>query len=314
MTTTFKNVPDEIHSKILDTYLESPSIDFKTLKKMTLISKSNNLFITDKLNFLKNPNVQYFCKLQHIDNILLIVKRSAFDLEKLSKILTYVFESDFKDKRNIDKLVKLCKVSFPESIKYDFVNNTFIIFQLLKHTIKKNKSAVVVENNSMYIEPFDKIIDNILFQFFDDLYTYKNKTSPNKNIQSILTDESFTSENIDYSWHVIGFNLYYFYEKYRLLQENKMLTKKDFKDIPKYIFSTNHEISKNSIKYITQQEYQNNLNKNSTYVFSFIISEMIKQKLIHMDDRIKLQYEDNDGETIKRYEQVAKIYEYFNNL
>ena len=93
-----------------------------------------------------------------------------------------------------------------------------------------------------------------------------------------------------------------------------MLTKKDFKDIQKYIFSTNHEISKNSIKYITQQEYQNYLNKNSTYVFGFIISEMIKQKLIHMDDRIKLQYEDDDGETIKKYEQVAKIYEYFNNL
>lgn len=313
MTTTFKNVPDEIHSKILDTYLESPSIDFKTLKKMTLISKSNNLFITDKLNFLKNPNVQYFCKLQHIDNILLIVKKSTFDVEKLSKILTYVFESDFKEKRNIDKLEKMCKVSFPESVKFDFVNNTFIIFQLLKHTIKKNKSAVVVQDNSMHMESFDKIIDKILFQFFDDLYTYKNKTSPHKQM-SIRTDENFTSENIDYSWHIIGFNLYYFYEKYRLLQENKTLTKKDFNDIQKYIFSTNHEISKNSIKYIAQQEYQNNMNKNSTYIFSFIISEMIKQKLIHMDDRIKLNYEDDDGETIKRYEQVAKIYEYFNNF
>ena len=319
MTTTFKNVPSEIHNKILDTYLESPSIDFKTLKKMTLISKSNNSHIVTKLNFMKNPNVQHFCKLLHIDNLLLVVKRSAFGIEKLNEILTFVFEGDFKQGKNIEKLEKMCTISFPESISIEFSNNTFIIFQLLKHTIIKNRCSTVVENDVMKFIPFDRIIDNILFQFFEDLYVYKQKIYLTHKTKSSQKNNSnslhFSPETINYSWHMIGFNLYFVYEKYRQLSENTNVTKKDFKDFKKNILSTNHEISKNSIKYITQQAYEIEVNdKYFIFVISFIISEMIKQKLVYMEDKIRLQYEDEYGDSVKRYEKLSVIHSDFQQL
>jgi len=316
MAATFKNVPDEIHSKILDAYLESPSIDFKTLRKMTLVSKTNNSYIASKLNFMKNTNVQYFCKLLHIDNILLVIERSAFDIEKLNDILTFVLEGDFKQNSNIHKLEKMCQISFPESVSIEYTNNTFIILQLLKHTIRKNKNSALVENGTMHFVQFDTLIDSILFQFFDDLYlfkqrtyqTYKSKSSKKYNSKS-KDFSSFSSENLEFSWHMIGFNLYYVYEKNRLLKEQKIVTKKDFKDFQKYITSSNRQISMNSIKYMKQQS--NMISDNHlVLVFTFIILEMIKLKLVHKDDYVKILFEDEE-DSFKINMQVSRIYDEF---
>ena len=316
MIATFKNVPGEIHSKILDAYLESPSIDFKTLRKMTLVSKTNNSYIASKLNFMKNTNVQYFCKLLHIDNILLIIERSAFDIEKLNDILTFVIDGDFRQDVNIHILNKMCKVSFPESVSIEYTNNTFIILQLLKHTIRKNKNSTVKENGTMRFVSFDTLIDSILFHFFDDLYLFKQrtyqtrKTKSSKKYNSKSKDfSSFSDENLEFSWHMIGFNLYYVYEKNRLLKEQKVVTKEDFKDFQKYITSTNHQISMNSIKYMKQQS--NMISDNHlVLIFTFIMSKMIKLKLVHMNDNVKILFVDEE-DSFKINMQVSRIYDEF---
>ena len=301
MTTTLSNVPEDLHNKILNTYLESPSIDVKTLQKMSQINKNTRSYTSPKLKFLKNVITQKFCKLRQIGNILLVIKESAFDFERLDYIVNYIAETDFQHKKDFNELIKSCKVSFPSSASIKLINNTFIVFQFLKHRVIMCQKS----------ESVHRSMDSILFKYFDDLYAFKinNDRSPNK----MKEKSPFSSKNIDYAWHTVGLNLYYIYEINRLRMEKREITLKDFKTIEKYIISSNHEISKYTVQYIVQQ---NNIKSGDTLglIFSFILYTLLKQKLVSLDDNVKILFEE-DYESYKIYFLVSKIRDdFFNSL
>ena len=299
MASTLSNVPEDLHNKILDTYLESPSIDIKTLQKMSQINKNARSYTSPKLKFLKNAITQKFCKLRQIGNILLVIKESAFDFERLGYIIDYITETDFQHKKEFNELARLCKISFPLSTSIKFINNTFIVLQFLKHRVIMCQKS----------ENVHRSMDSILFKYFDDLYMFKmnNDRSPAK----FREKSSFSSKNIDYAWHTIGLNLYYMYEISRLYYEKMQVTINNFKTIDKYIISGNHEISKNTVKFIVQQ---NNTKSDDIMLLasSFTLHTLLKQKLVKPDDNVKILFEE-DYESYKVYFLVSKIRDDFLN-
>jgi hypothetical protein len=299
MASTLSNVPEDLHNKILDTYLESPSIDIKTLQKMSQINKNARSYTSPKLKFLKNAITQKFCKLRQIGNILLVIKESAFDFERLDYIVNYITETSFQHKKDFNELMRLCKISFPLSASIKFINNTFIVLQFLKHRVIMCQKS----------ENVHRSMDSILFKYFEDLYAFKmnRDISPTK----IKGKSTFSSKNIDYTWHTVGLNLYYMYEISRLYNEKMQITINNFKTIDKYIISGNHEISKNTVKFIVQQ---NNTKSDDIMllIFVFILHTLLKQKLVKPDDNVKVLFEE-DYESYKIYLLVSKIRDDFAN-
>jgi len=300
MVSTLSNVPQDIHNKILDTYLESPSIDIKTFQKMSQVNQNTRSYYTSsKLRFFKNTITQKFCKLRQIENIFAVIHKSAFDFDRLNFIVNYITKSDFQDKKDFNELTRLCKISFTLSTSMKCTNNTFVVFQFLKHRVIMCKKSESVQN----------LMDSILFKYFEDLYRFKT----NNDISStkFKGKSSFSSKNIDFAWHTVGLNLYYVYEINRLFNENKQIVANNFQTIDQYIISCNHEISKNTIKYIVQQ---NNIksNNNLVMIFSFILLTLLKHNLVKLDDNIQILFEDED-DSYKLYFLVSKIREQFLN-
>jgi hypothetical protein len=299
MVYTLSNVPSDLHNKILDTYLESPSIDIKTFQKMSEINKNTRSYTSSKLRFFKNTITQKFCKLRQIENIFAVIKESAFDFDRLNSIVNFITETDFQHKKDFNELIRLCEISFSLSTSMKCINNTFIVFQFLKHRVIMCKKSENVYH----------LMDSILFKYFENLYRFKtnNDTSPTKIKEKLL----FSVDNIDFSWHTIGLNLYYIYEVNRLYYEKKQITLNNFKTINKYIISGDHEISKNTVKFIVQQ---NNLKSNDIMllIFNFILNTLIKQKLVKLDDRVKILFEE-EHDSYKIHFLISKIKEDFSN-
>jgi len=293
MTTSkpnLENIPDDLSEKILNDLLASPRISITTLKNMSRMNKYIHDKIGKQLFVFSHKNVKFFCKLQNIGNILPIIKDSIFDFENLYNILLYI--EDDKQIKNLFPLPLNSKISIK------CMNATFVIFQLIKFHIVK------------CMKPHD-VIDKLLFDFFDNIYTIsksaspKSKQSPNTRHISV---EDFNSTNIDWHWHLVNFNIYYIYEIIRLHKENCKVRITKYNQFDKYVVSNNEDVMKKSIKYIIQQSQTFN-NDIFIYIYSFIIFKICHRN-INKNDTIIILYEEAE-DTYKVRSTVGKIYELF---
>src|SRR6056300_1228422 len=155
MSLDISNLPDDINTKITSYLLYSNSSDV-TMKKLASVSKTLNKDVNMMLMIFENTNVKKFTKFHYIENILPIVQQSIFSFDQLGSILIYIKDENF-NKKELKKKLPLPK----KDISTTCLNNTFIVYQVIKH-------SVVLYHENDYDK--NKIIDEILFDLFDNIY------------------------------------------------------------------------------------------------------------------------------------------------
>lgn len=305
--------PEDLSNLIWEQVFTSKKLSPTILKSLSQTNKNLNKYLNERLPIYNHKHVKGFCKIHDIGNIIPIVGHSIFSFERLSSIIQYISDKNVKSTETSFK--KLFPV-FSTKPSTTCLNNTFIIYQLIKYCI------VMMRNTSELVD----WIDDALFQLFENVYSlYKlSSSSPSPSSSSssyrrtsvtlvtpVRGDDipEFSSNNLEYKWHLIGFNLYYVYEIMRMYQDNIRVTITKYKQFEKYIFSSHTKILLNSIAFIEQQFYyltRWNENNIIIYIFSFMMLRISKDKHIKKEDNIKLIYEDED-ETYKTYSTVQNL-------
>jgi hypothetical protein len=283
------SLPDDLSKKILNDLMSSRNLSASTLKTLSKANKSLNKDINKKLYIFNHKTITKFCKFQNIDNVLPIIDQSIFSYEVLIDILEYIEKQTMKNKAQFKNL-------FPVSVRsvsYSCLNNTFVVFQIIKHSlILHNKCS--------------DGLDVILFDFFEDVYTLKRsqiKGSPTKE-SSVA---KFGPSQI-VMWHLIGFNLYYVYDIYRMYQDNCKISMCCYKQFDKYLFSYDKDVLKRSIKF-TAEEYHSLLTMKEYHpsydydVFINILSYIafrLSRNVTNGSEIITLRHEDDHNEEIHK--------------
>lgn len=304
-TFNMTKLPDDLSTKILNDIMTSPSLSIKTLKSLAnsnkMIKKEMNLH----LFIINHKNIKKFVKYQNVGNILLVIEKSMFSLESLISILEYV-----ENKSEINE--SEFKGLFPklrQRPSSDCLNNTYVIYQIIKHTF--------IMNN----RPFE-VMDEILIDFFEDVYMFKKPTLKSFNTYSTTISTNFKASDIG-TWHLTGFNLYYLYEIYRMYQDNYKITMTQYKQIDKYIFSYDMNVLKRSIQYITEQYYSFANTKEYVhykilvYILSYIVFKLSKQENVNHSDIITIRHEDeyeSYKERITIDTVISRFQEYLNDI
>ena len=304
-TFNMTKLPDDLSKKILKSMTLLPSLSSQTLKSLANSHKMAKEEITNHLTIVNHKNIKKFVKYQNIGNVLLVIQRSMFSLEDLIDILDYVENNDEINKNAFQEL-------FPEVQQRpssDCLNNTFIVYQIIKHTfIMSNKSQ--------------EVLDEILVDFFEEVYMFRTTSlkSFNKNFISL---SDFTVSDVG-TWHLIGFNLYYVYQMYRMYQDNYNINMNQYKQIQKYIFSYDTNVLKSSIQYIAEQYYYFAQTKEFfidykiyTYILSFILFKLYKDENTNDSDIIKIRHEEGYDiykERININTVIERFEEYLNKI
>lgn len=284
MTTTkntfnMTKLPDDLSRKILNDIMTSPSLSTKTLKSLANSNRTIKNEMNQHLYIINHKNIKKFVKYQNVGNILLVIEKSMFSLESLIAILEYVENKSEINESEFKELFPLLR----QRPSIDCLNNTYVIYQIIKHTF--------IMNN----RPFE-VMDEILIDFFENVYMFKKPSLKSFNKDS-MTISSFEASDIG-TWHLTGFNLYYLYEVYRMYQDNYKITMSQYKQIDKYIFSYDTNVLKRSIQYITEQYYlfantKEYINyKILVYILSYIVFKLYKQENVNHSDIITIRHED----------------------
>ena len=299
------NLPNDLSNEIWKKLLLSNNIDVETLKKISITNKHFSNKVKNTLELLSHKSVKGFCNLRNIDNIVLFVSNSLFDFEQLNNILKFIEISDFINvKEHINSLKNLMKLDIkPSSFSIEVNNNTFVVFQLLKYHFTKN------------MQPFE-IIDDALFEYFNNVYIIEcSKTeSTHKFVENLRI---ILSNQIEYTWHIVNFNVYYIYQLHRLFRENKKINMSKFRTFDKYIISYQEDTIKNSIKFIVQQadilKIIDNIedNKDHIYILSYILFKL--SKYIDNDTSLKIRHIE-EFETYHLYHKIGKLNELFRDM
>lgn len=306
-TFNITKLPDDLSTKILNDIVTSSSLSTKTLKSLANSNKTIKKEMNRHLYIINHKNIKKFVKYQNVSNILLIIEKSMFSLESLIAILEYV-ENKSEIKKSEFKGMFPTLSQKPSSY---CLNNTYIIYQIIKHTFIMNNKPYEVQ----------EIMDEILIDFFENVYMFKKPTLKSFNKDSISISK-FEASDIG-TWHLTGFNLYYFYEIYRMYEDNYRITMNQYKQIDKYIFSYDTNVLKRSIQYITEQYYSFAKTKEYidyqifVYILSFIVFKLYKEENVNHSDIITIKHEDeyeSYKERISIDKVISRFEEYLNDI
>jgi hypothetical protein len=290
MSLDISNLPDDINTKITSYLLYSNSSDV-TMKKLASVSKTLNKDVNMMLMIFENTNVKKFTKFHYIENILPIVQQSIFSFDQLGSILIYIKDENF-NKKELKKKLPLPK----KDISTTCLNNTFIVYQVIKH-------SVVLYHENDYDK--NKIIDEILFDLFDNIYNLKTTSKDLIIVNHDITN--YDSSKLDGTWHTIGFNIYYIFEMYKIFQTNKNINISHFKSLSKYILSDIEEVNLRSIKFIAEQAISQ---EDNHYLLIFSYMLFYFAKTVDREKIIKILFRDENDTFSRRISVKELIKEY----